>query len=761
MQNEMKQIESVLEDVKDFLPRLIEACCSVAELFYVPVTEQTWKEFGGLIEGIDDLYRTVGWLRSELEPKADLDLLYTIIVNFADQLALKFSAMNRLMDEEKYVHAADYIKYELIGLFQVFAMQLGEKQVVVANRLEKNMAYLKEHYFHVYYLLKDLRPDRAHYQITNASNGSPNLYIRTDNNRSLYMCSYYEPEYEAARWVESQQEVLVDKKNVIVYGFGLGYHLLQMARQYPSYKFVIYEPDVQVLLAAMQAINLEELFSKMKIELLFIGDDKAQRHRAFFLFAKLAKGDTAVLSLPIYDKLDAAMKLEFFEDAKNALLHYDMSAKTAAYYGVQIYQNKMYNLAHLINTPSILGMKDKLKGHKAVVVGAGPSLEKDIDLLRKLKDHAIIIAAGSAIQSLKHFGITPHLVVSIDYSEANDRAFNHVDIDDVPLLYSPQLKYTILDNKSKLMYFLVKNDYTSIYHLACEEGEPFFSTTPSVTGPTIEAAVYMGCDEIIFTGQDFSYPGEQVYATGAIHVEKEQRDSFIKEAQLETENVRGGMNRTNNLMQVTLGEIEKLLGSIPYIRFTNTSQIGAKIKHTTWESMDSVLQRLSNEHVPSDVLDKAMREHLRPFDSKRKTTIFNRVVEIPTEIERIEMTLKKIGRKLGALPALSRLKPQKCHKEMIDIEEMWGSVVHSKTFEYALTSTIPNDVRNFDRDLSEVVEETNLVRKAELFCQVLEAISKAILENLPIIKGIVNEAIRGMDEQYQSVAMHKSSENGA
>ncbi len=747
MQNDILQFESVLEDVKDFLPRLIEACGSVAELFYVPVTEHTWKEFGGLIEGIDDLYRTVGWLRSELEPTATL--LYTVIANFADQLAHHFSEMNRLMDEEKYVHAADYIRYELVGLFQALVMKLGEKQAVIAHRVEKNMAYLKQHYVHVYYLLNDVRPDRTNYQLTYASNGSPNLYFLKDNDRSMFMCSNYEPEYEAARWVESQQKALVDKTNVIVYGLGLGYHLLQLAKQYPSYKFVIYEPDPQVLLAAMQVIDLDELFSKMKIELFFIGDDKTQRHQAFFLFAKLAKGDTAILSLPFYDKLDAAKKLEFFEDAKNAILHYDMSAKTAAYYGNQIYQNKMYNLSHLINTPSIMGMKDKLKGRKAVVVGAGPSLEKDIDYLRRLKDHAIIIAAGSAIQSLKHFGITPHLVVSLDYSEANDRAFNHLDIDDVPLLYSPQLKYTILNNKSKLMFFLVKNDYTSIYHLACEEGEPFFSTTPSVTGPTIEAAIYMGCDEIIFTGQDFSYPDEQMYATGAIHVEKEEREGVIKEAQQETENVRGGMNRTNHMMQVTLGEIEKLLGSIPNIKFTNTSQVGAKIEHTNWESMDSVLQRLSSEHVPSDVIDQAMKEHLRPFDSKRKTIIYNRLVELPVEIERIEMTLKKLGHKLSALPALSRMKPQKCHKEMINIEEMWGSVVRSKTFEYALTSTIPNDVRNFDRDLSEVVEETNLPRKAELFCQVLGAISKAILENLPIIKGIANEAIRRIDTQCQ------------
>ncbi|QHW32603.1 motility associated factor glycosyltransferase family protein [Paenibacillus rhizovicinus] len=748
MQHETISFESVLEDVKDFLPRLIGACGSVSELFYVPVTEQTWTEFSEFLEGTNDLYKTVVWLRSELEPRANIDVFYTVIAGFADQLAYKFSEMNRLMDEEQYVHAADYLKYELLGLFQAFAMKLGEKQEIIALRVEKNMAYLKEHYPNVYDQLHNIQLDHMNYQITYASNGSPNLYIRTDDNRSLYMYSNYVPEYEAAQWVESQRDAMVDKTNIIVYGIGLGYHLSELARKYPLYNFFIYEPDEQVLLATVQAIDLEQLFSQLKIDWFFIGDNKMQRHRVFFQFANLAKGDTAILSLPVYDKLNAAMKLTFFEDAKVAIKHYGMSARTMAYYGIQIYQNRMYNMSHLINTPSIMGMKNKLKGSKAVIVGAGPSLEKDIELLRKLKDHAFIIAAGSAIQSLMHFGITPHLVVTLDYSEANNRAFSHMDIDDVPILYSPQLKYKILDHKKKLMHFLMRNDYEAYYHLACESDEPLFSTTPSVTGPTVEAMIYMGCDEIVFTGQDFSYPSEHMYAAGAKHVDEEQNHTIISGAKLEIENVRGGMNRTNDMMQVTLGEIEKVLESNSHIKFTNSSQVGAKIKHTEWESMESVLRRLGGEKLPSDAFDKAMQEHLRPYDAKRKSVIYDRLIRTPDELEHIETTLRKIDRKLRALPALSRVKPQKCHKEMIDIEVMWGTVVHTKVFEYALGATLSNEIRNFDRDVKEVVEEINLVRKADLFCQVLGAISKAIVEMLPTMKGIVAESIRRTDEQY-------------
>ncbi|WP_219834392.1 6-hydroxymethylpterin diphosphokinase MptE-like protein [Paenibacillus sp. R14(2021)] len=735
------------------MPRLLQACSSVSDLFYVPVNDQAWTEFGELLQGMDDLYKTVNWIRSELEAKAADHVLLSSIANFSDQLAVKFAELNRLMDEEQFVHAGDCIRYELAEIVHAFATKLGEEQEVVDRRIAANLAYLEKHHPQAYQLLKPLSLDPSYCQVTYASNGSPNLYMRTKENKMMYLYSNYDPEHEAGLWSESMDETLAGKTNVIVYGIGFGYHLSKLSQRYPNQKWVIYEPDEQVMLAALQVVDFQELFANLKIELLIVGWNETLRHKSFFKFVKFAKGDTAVTSLPPYDRVDQQRKLEFFEDAKKAIMHFEMSSKTAAYYGIQLYQNKLYNLAHLIQSPSIRGMRDKLKGQTAVIVGAGPSLEKDIEILRQLQNHALIIAAGTAVQSLKHFGITPHLVVSLDYSEANDAAFRHLDLDDVPLLYGPQLKYTILKDKTKLMYFLPENDFTTNYYLGLEEGEPLFSSTPSVTGPAIQAAIFMGCTEIVFTGQDFSYPTEQMYATGAKHVTLEKSKAMVTAASLQVENVQGGMNRSNDMMKVTLGEIEKLLGRYPQIKFTNTSQIGAKIKHTEWKTMASVLKRLANINVPSDMVAKAMETHLSPPDDLHQQAIANRLIETPEQIIRMEATLKRIGQKLSGLQALSRVKPQKCHKTMVEIEELWESVMHSKVFEFSLVFILPNDLRTYDRDLPELVEERNVIKKADLFCKVVGTLAEAIAASLPMVGAIVKEAVNRVELNNQTIGV--------
>ena len=66
-------------------------------------------------------------------------------------------------------------------------------------------------------------------------------------------------------------------------------------------------------------------------------------------------------------------------------------------------------------------------------------------MLKKLKKHALIIAAGSSTQALLKNGITPHLIISMDGSEPNYRAFKNLNLKGVPLLFSPIIKYKILD----------------------------------------------------------------------------------------------------------------------------------------------------------------------------------------------------------------------------------------------------------------------------------------------------------------------------
>ncbi|WP_373230794.1 6-hydroxymethylpterin diphosphokinase MptE-like protein [Cohnella sp.] len=752
MGGETFEIESALDEIKRFLPGLIEACEDVSELFYESVTEQTWQMFGQLVQAMDDLYRASKTVHNELVQIGDYATIFPVFANFISEFSEQFETLNRHVDEEEFVQAGDHIQYELASLFLHLKSLLGDEQPVKERRFAANLAFLKQHFAHVYEAIRGLELDRSRYQVTYARNGLPNLCVATADNKMISFYSHYDPHHEAERWAESIAETINGKSNVLVFGFGLGYHMLQLARKYPEHQLVIFEPDEQLLLAAMEAVDFQELFSQINIKLFIAGWNKTLRDSAFYYFARREKGKTAITAIPVYDRLDIRKKLDFFEDAKTAIMLFEVSTRTRNVFGFQWLQNKLFNIAHIVNTPSIRGLQDKLEGITAVIVGAGPSLEADIETLRKLKDHALIIAAGTSIQSLKHFGITPHLIVSVDGSEANYDAFSHLDVNDVPFLYNPLIQNKIIENKNKLFHFLIDGDLTSRYTVGWTMEDPVFSSPPSVTGPAIQGAIYMGCKDIVFTGQDFSYPGTHIYAPGAKHVSQEQSDSMIETADMQVENVRGGMNRTNKMMRVTLSEIEKVLEMYPGIRFINTSQVGAKIKCTEWQQMESVLKRSENVIVPHNFMDESMAKYLQPYSESRKMEITNRLFQMPGKLAKMETTLKRIEQKLGGLRGLGRMKPNKCQNIMVEIEQMWEPIMKNELFTALIAVAIPIEVLEYDRNLPELAQEKNVIKKADLFCEVLGTFINAMKNCLPQLNEIVQEAVRRVELRMQMAA---------
>ncbi|HUC91992.1 MAG TPA: 6-hydroxymethylpterin diphosphokinase MptE-like protein [Paenibacillus sp.] len=741
--NSTLSIDEILEDVKAFLPRLIEACESVAELLYKPMHDEAWAIFGELVQGMDDLYRTLNTVNGGLMAEDTNGLFKPVIEDFLADMAKKFAEMNRLMDEEEYAVAGDCIHYELTALFSELSIALGEEAAVRRNRLDANLAYLKEHFPRAYEQIQALSRDTKRYRIVTAKNGSPNLHITPADGKAVYLYSRYEPEHEAVRWVESITDEVSGKENVMFYGFGLGYHLFKFVESFPASHLHVYEPDPQILLAAMEVIDLAELFDRPQMKDFVVGENKDHRDGLFYRLLKYGKGETATIPVPVYDKLSAQWKQVFFEDAKNAIYNYVSSENMYEKFGLEWTRNSLYNMALNVTTPPIGGLRGKADGLPAVIVGAGPSLEADIELLRELKRHAVIIAAGTAVQSLQHHGIDPHLVVSFDGGAPNGYVFKTVDIKEIPLLYAPQVHHEVLEDTSdKLFHVFLNTDVTTMYLVGLKEGDTVFKSTHSVTGTAIQAAAFLGCSEIIFTGQDLSYPAERLYAGGAKHVSDEHTASILSRAVLQVENVNGSYNRTTDSMRLTLVDIEEIISMYPEIRFVNTSRTGAKIKHTVWQPMDDVLARLKDVHVEPDYMSAIMASHLAPYSEARIQEMIERVFSLPEQLAEFEDKIKRIKRMMEKLPELSRKKPDKCISAMVDIEENWGVAVKSLMFNTFFLTLLKKEISHFDRELPEVAGETNLIKKATLFVEIVGTLVNALYDKIPTVKDMLNETVR-------------------
>src|SRR6476659_8277570 len=91
--------------------------------------------------------------------------------------------------------------------------------------------------------------------------------------------------------------------------------------------------------------------------------------------------------------------------------------------------NTLTNLPVIASEADAAALCDVFTNVPAVVVGAGPSLDANLSALYDLQDRALLIAVDTAVRPLLAAGIRPHVVVSVDPSEAN--AKHLTDLPDV------------------------------------------------------------------------------------------------------------------------------------------------------------------------------------------------------------------------------------------------------------------------------------------------------------------------------------------
>ena len=93
-------------------------------------------------------------------------------------------------------------------------------------------------------------------------------------------------------------------------------------------------------------------------------------------------------------------------------------------------QHQVANVKKMIHTPSILEFIKKAKNSEvAVIVATGPSLSKQLPLLKDIQEHVTIFSADSSFPILYNAGIKPDVVLSLERVAATAKFFAEVPQD--------------------------------------------------------------------------------------------------------------------------------------------------------------------------------------------------------------------------------------------------------------------------------------------------------------------------------------------
>lgn len=189
-------------------------------------------------------------------------------------------------------------------------------------------------------------------------------------------------------------------------------------------------------------------------------------------------------------------------------------------------KNFIMNLLNLKRDTSLANLK-KIFSKPIVIASSGPSLIKQLDILKTYRKDIILLAAGSTTTILLKNNITPDFIASIDGGEPNYDHFKNLTINNSRLIYTPINNYKVRESFTKQAFVTRLNANTSTANFIKEElmiDLPTLTSGSTVANYCFSIAQYITRGAIAFIGQDMAFTDNLTHAKGHNHVKKVEFD---------------------------------------------------------------------------------------------------------------------------------------------------------------------------------------------------------------------------------------------
>ncbi|MGE7695956.1 motility associated factor glycosyltransferase family protein [Lysinibacillus sp. NPDC094177] len=403
--------------------------------------------------------------------------------------------------------------------------------------------------------------------------------------RGVYLHSKYDPENEAVNFIEKKYK----PANIqILIGYGLGYIYKELVnRKSSKEKIIVIDPLISktcgntqdlILLEEINAVALKKFFNK-----------------------HISVIDTLNIIISInYDKvLKENLKL-ILTMLEEKVKSNEIVENTIQFFSSQWHENYIKNLKFAIRDNPVGKLFKKKFTCPIVIASGGPSLTKQIPLIKKYRDKFILIAAGTTINSLIKNDIRPDFVISVDGGEINHKHFENLHIEDFPLIYCPTVHYGIREKFKEGYYFLplIESDLQFHYSRFSNNEIDIIMDGSSVANYAYNLALLMTTGPVAMIGQDLAYTSGLTHAEGNLNKKNIRDNSEFSRKLIEREGYFGEPVLTDNVFLQMRDIFEVVLQSFDAnSRSYNCTEGGLKINSFNQITFVSFLKDFTNEPV--------------------------------------------------------------------------------------------------------------------------------------------------------------------
>lgn len=585
--------------------------------------------------------------------------------------------------------------------------------------LEKTNPELARH-------LESLQPN-PNIEVIHSNKDGKDLYtaqVTTAEGNKILLHSRYNPVLEAKRIIDKYEIGLLD--TFIVFGFGMGYHIDELFRRTSNKSTIfIIEESADIFLAALSVKDLSHLLASNRICLLV---NKSLTEITNGMAKDLEPYFHGNIHLILHPPSFQAFKTQY-EAIKSAVIGFINFAKITLETTLILPQftlvNELTTLPLYACTPDIKIIKDRFKGYPAIVVSAGPSLYRNIELLKELRGKAIVIAVSTTFKLLLRKGIIPDFACVLDYHEVSRRYFEDVGPTDTILVAGANASPSaILAHQGPVLFY--NNDNLALILKEMKLSKDTMPRGATVAHLAYFLAEYIGADPIMFVGQDLAHPDGITHMPGTpIHEEWEpELHKFHTLEMKEWEQIIRMRNRLHKVTDIHGTQIYSDAQMIAYLRFfeqafanarhtiIDATEGGVRKAYTKITTLREAIDLYCAQTIPENIFD--YKHDTKWIDSsllpKALECVNARIAEgnaFGSKIKSIHRLLNKMQKALNEQSVFDSL-----HEQMKKVNSDMG---HLATFYSIVSSLIQSDemLRNIrDREL-EVSTKTGEERRKQ------------------------------------------------
>ena len=466
------------------------------------------------------------------------------------------------------------------------------------------------------------------------------VLVAQKGDRMYRLDSLYDSEKMLDLWFCGLKDKWDLDARLYMYGLGNGMYVrafLKKARK--DCLVVVNEPSYKIFKTVLENFDLTDIFTDLRVRFVFW---PLYRNQGIKLTYQVIMTYTDIYSLAgsvylNYADLFTKDYVDYVSGVERAREVVSANQQVNKFFGQYFAKNVFSNMCLLEDLYDIVKLAKQMPENiPAIIVAAGPSLDKNIKELHRAKGKCLIVSTDTALKPLALEGITPDITAIMD-SKKDERYLSEEASRKVPIVCTPRGGTEFLHLHTGMKFFI--NDFCDhIGEFMKNNGHELISldTGGSVANACFAIAQLFGCKKIILVGQDLAYTGDKTHSAVTVRGAKKTAVDELEHVEMDVD-IYGNPIRSSREFKLYKEWFEQEIRLDKELEVVDATEGGIRIEGARLMTLrDAIAEYCTKDFDFSKIIDQAEKI----FDDELKEKYRHFVKRVPEQLMEIRRLVR-------------------------------------------------------------------------------------------------------------------------